>query len=316
MAACTLCKRSEVFFLRPYSGERLCEKCFCRSIEKKVRATISKYEMLNHDDRIAIAVSGGKDSVSLLHILAKIERDFPRTSLCAITVDEGIKGYRDEAVKIAAENCAKLRVKQITVFFKELYGYTLDEVVEKTKDGELTPCAYCGVLRRRALNIAARRAGADKIATAHNLDDEIQTFLLNIIHGDPLRIIRSEPTLDLEASALIQRVKPFCEVLEREIALYAYVKGIRFQEMPCLYAGAALRNDVRNVLNRLDEKHPSIKYTVYSSMEKIRQAMKEMATKIPLKTCKNCGEPTTGTLCQTCQILRDFESHKGIRKSG
>jgi len=290
--------------MRPYSGEKLCRKCFLESIEEKVRVTIGKHSMFAMDDKIAVAVSGGKDSVSLLHILTKIEKAFPKSSICAITVDEGISGYRDEAIKIAAENCAELGVEQTTVSFKGLYGYTMDEIVEKTREEKLTPCAYCGVLRRRALNAAGRRAGADKIATAHTLDDEIQTFLLNVIRGDPLRIARSGPKFDQVKLTLVPRVKPFCEVLERESALYAYAKEITFQEMPCPYAGEALRNDVRHTLNRLERKHPGTKYTVYKSMEKIREAMKGTAEETPLKRCEDCGEPTTGTMCQACIMLR------------
>ncbi len=154
--------------------------------------------MFDINDRIAVAVSGGKDSVSLLHVLSKIEADFPQSTLQAITVDEGIKGYRDEAVKNAEENCSQLGVKHLTVSFKETFGYTLDEIVKKTCNEKMTPCAYCGVLRRRALNVAAKQVEAYKIATAHTLDDEIQTFLLNIVHGDPSRIARSNPVFRLE----------------------------------------------------------------------------------------------------------------------
>jgi len=305
---CTVCRHREAFFMRPYSGEKLCRKCFLESIEQKVRVTIGKHRMFERTDKIAVAVSGGKDSASLLHILAKIERDFPESSLCAVTVDEGIEGYRDEAVRKAAENCAKLGVEHILVSFRNLYGHTMDEIVERIPNRKLTPCAYCGVLRRRALNIAARKAGADKIATAHNLDDEIQTFLLNIIHGDPYRIGRSSPISELEEFGVPQRVKPFCEVPEREIALYAYAKKIPFQEMPCAYAGEALRNDVRNTLNRFEEKHPGMKFTMYSAMEKIREAMRETSREIPLRSCSTCGEPTTGETCQTCRILRTLQT--------
>jgi len=308
MVKCIGCRRREPFYVRPYSGEKLCQKCFLGSIEDKVRVTIAKHKMFGIDDNIAIAVSGGKDSVSLLHILARIERDFSEVSLCAITVDEGVRGYRDEATKIAAENCAKLGVEHTTVSFKGLFGYTLDAIVEKTKAGDLTPCAYCGVLRRRALNIATREAGVSKIATAHNLDDEVQTFILNVIHGDPLRIVRFGPTFNAEGLSLTPRVKPLCEVLEKEVVLYAYLRGVSFQEIPCPYAGTALRNDARNILNRLEEKHPGTKYTVYSSMQKIRQALEATAEKTPLKPCKDCGEPTTQETCQTCQILQKLRN--------
>ena len=120
--------------------------------------------MFEMDDRIAVAVSGGKDSVSLLHILSRIEVDFPKTTLKAVTVDEGIKGYRDEAIKTARKNCNQLGIEHLTVSFKELFGYTMDEIVQKTRTKKLTPCAYCGVLRRRALNVAARQVSANKIA--------------------------------------------------------------------------------------------------------------------------------------------------------
>ena len=119
---CTSCKRREAFFFRPYSGEKLCKKCFSISVEDKVRATIAKYDMLKYNDKIAVAVSGGKDSLSLLHILAKIERNFPNASLVAVSVDEGIRGYRDKAITMAAENCKKLSVEHFIVSFEELYG--------------------------------------------------------------------------------------------------------------------------------------------------------------------------------------------------
>ncbi len=304
MTRCTICGQREAFYRRVYSGENLCVRCFVESIEKKVRATIGKYKMFDIDDRIAVAVSGGKDSVSLLHLLAKIEKDFPKSSVCAVTVDEGIRGYRDQALEIAAENCANLGIAHIVVSFKELYGYTMDEITEKTAREELTPCAYCGVLRRKAINIAGRRAAAAKIATAHTLDDEIQTFFLNIIHGDPLRTMRSTFTSNFEDTWILPRVKPLCEVLERETALYAFVKKIEFQDMPCPYAGEALRNDVRNMLNHLEAKHPGIKYTILNSLEKIRKATKWEERHVQFKECKLCGEPSSMEICQTCQMLK------------
>lgn len=306
---CTICRRREAFFVRPYSGERLCRRCFAESVEEKVRGTVAKYQMLDFDDRIAVAVSGGKDSVSLLRILAKMERNYPKASLVAVTVDEGIKGYRDEALRIAAENCQKLDVEHHVTSFKELYGYTLDEIVKRLKrrgDSKATPCAYCGVLRRRALNIAARKLRADKIATAHTLDDETQTILLNIFHGDVLRIAREKPATDEAHPKLVQRVKPFCEVPEKETALYAYVRKIKFQSVPCPYASEALRNDIRIMLNRIEEKHAGIKFTIFKSAEKIRPALEEVAKKEGLRECIECGEPTTESVCNTCQMLRQM----------
>lgn len=309
MVMCTLCRRKEAVFMRRYSGEKLCGRCFCKSIESKVRGTISKYEMFEPKDKIMVAVSGGKDSVTLLHILTKIEKAFPDAALSAVTVDEGIKGYRDEALKVAKKNCRKLGAEHVVTSFKEMYGYTLDEIVNlirnKKKKG-LTPCSYCGVLRRRALNTAAREAGVDKLATAHSLDDETQTMLLNIIHGDALRIARAKPVLTVIHPKLVQRVKPVCEVPEKEIAFYAYLRRIEFQSIPCPYAQTALRNDIRTMLNRMEEKHAGTKFTVFRSVERIRPALEAMAEEAKLQNCRKCGEPTVGELCKPCQMLQEL----------
>jgi len=307
---CSLCRRKEAFFFREYSGEKLCRSCFVRSIERKVRATISKYNMLKFDDRIAVAVSGGKDSVSLLHVLAKIEEDYPKASMIVVSIDEGIRGYRDEALKIAVENCKRLDVEHHIVSFKEIYGLTLDEIVEKLRsaDGQkLTPCAYCGVLRRKALNIAARDVGADKLATAHTLDDEVQTALLNMLHGDVLRLAREKPITDEVHPKLVPRIKPFCEVPERETALFAFVKKIRFQSIPCPYASEAMRNEIRLFLNRMEAGHAGIKFTLFNSIERIRPALEGLVKKENLRECRKCGEPTTQDICKACELLDSIE---------
>ncbi|MCK4440327.1 TIGR00269 family protein, partial [Candidatus Bathyarchaeota archaeon] len=228
-------------------------------------------------------------------------------SLVAVSIDEGIKGYRDKALEIAAENCKKLSVEHHIVSFKELYGCTQDEVVRRLKkEGktELTPCAYCGVLRRKALNIVAREVNADKVATAHTLDDETQTILLNILHGDPLRIAREKSVTGDVHPKLVQRIKPFCRIPERETTLYAYIKELRFQDMPCPYASEAMRNDIRLFLNRMEHKHSGTKFTIFKSIEKIRPAIAKVVRKEELNECNKCGEPTTERICKACQMLQ------------
>ncbi len=313
-ALCARCRRRDAVFMRAYSGEKLCARCFCKSMEDKVRATIARHDMFEPTDKIMVAVSGGKDSLSLLHILAKIEKAFPKTSLCAVTVDEGIKGYRDEALNFAVGNCRKLGINSVVTSFKHLYGYSLDEIVKMTLEQEehgrgLTPCAYCGVLRRRALNLAARKAGVDKLAAGHNLDDESQTILLNILHGDALRIARVKPVLEDVHPKFVQRVKPMCKLPEKEIALYAHLKRIEYQSIPCPYAPRAMRSDVRLMLNRMEEKHAGTKFTLNKSVERIRPALEAVTDKAKLHDCLECGEPAAGEICQPCQMLRKLGIH-------
>jgi uncharacterized protein (TIGR00269 family) len=306
-ATCTACKRRDALFFRPYSGQKLCKKCFTQSVEAKVRATIAKYHMLDFDDKIAVAVSGGKDSISMLQILTKMERAHPKATLVAVTVDEGIRGYRDEALKIASAECEKLEVPHHLVSFKKLFGFTLDELVKlRRENGEedLTACAYCGVLRRRALNLVAREVGANKIATAHTLDDEAQTILMNIFRGDLARLAKEKPVTDEVHPKLVRKVKPFCEVPERESALYAYIKKTSFQASPCPYASEALRNDFRAMLNQMEEKHAGTKFAVFNSLERLRPALETVAFDNNFDECVECGEPSSGGLCKVCALLK------------
>jgi len=297
---CSFCGRAAIT-RRPYEGTALCKTCFLGDIEERVRRTISKYDMLRFDDHLAVAVSGGKDSLTMLRILRKIERKFPKAKLTAVTVDEGIRGYRAEAIRLAKKYCDELGVEHIVVSFQKLFGTTLDRLIRSKK--ELSPCSYCGVLRRRAIHVGARRARANKIATAHNLDDEVQTVLLNIFHGDAKRIARVEPVLVDPANRFLERIKPMCEIPEKEIALYAYLTGIKFQSCPCPYLETALRNDIREMLNRIEQKHPGTKFTAFRSMERIRDYLKASMPPIELKNCSKCGEPTTQDICEVCKTL-------------
>lgn len=157
------------------------------------------------------------------------------------------------------------------------------------------------------MNIAARNIGVDKLATAHTLDDETQTILLNIFHGDVLRIAKEKPVTEEVHPRLVRKIKPFCEIPERETALYAYAKKIRFQSKPCPYASEALRNDIRRMLNSMEEKHAGTKFTVFNSIERIRPALEEVITGEELRLCNKCGEPTTDKTCRTCQMLQQLK---------
>jgi len=304
---CSACKTNEAFFHRQYSGEMLCEKCFTQSIEAKVRATIARYKMLSFDDHLAVAVSGGKDSLSLLYILAKLKLHRPKTTLTAVTVDEGIAGYRHEALEIATANCKQLEIPHHIVSFKDLYGYTMDEIIFRARskgETKLTACAYCGVLRRKAINAGARQVHANKVATAHTLDDEVQTVLMNIFRGDIERLSKEKPVTSQVHPLFVQKIKPFCAIPENESALYAYVKKIDFQDTPCPYASEALRNDIRSMINQMEAKHAGTKFTVFKAMEKLRPALEQTSKKEAFRTCAECGEPSAADLCKTCEMLR------------
>jgi len=304
---CTKCRRHSVIFFRKYSGEKLCKQCFLESIENKVKRTISRFKMFKEEDRIAVGVSGGKDSVALLYILSKIEKQFPRSELIAITIDEGIKGYREESLRIAKKVAEDLNVEHIVFSFKDLFGYTLDSIFERSlrKGLKLAPCTYCGVLRRKALNLAAREVHASKLATAHNLDDEAQTILINFLRGDIERLARLEPSQSIIHPKFVPRVKPLMEIPENEVSLYVYLRELEFFSAPCPYAQYALRGDIREFLNKMEEKRPGTKFITLNTHLKLLPFLKQtLREEIYLQECIICKEPTPHKICKACELLQ------------
>src|SRR3989441_6712494 len=217
---CGRCGSHPPFYKREYEGVPLCKGCFRESIERRARRTISQWKMFEPNDHIAVAVSGGKDGLTMLMILKKLASRFPLTKLTAVTVDEGIAGYREEAVELASRYARSFGIQLQTISFEELYGQSLDDFLRAKQGERLTACAYCGVWRRKAINLLAKKVGATKIATAHNLDDIVQTFLLNLFEGDTERFVRFSPVLKDPRGLFMPRIKPLCQIPEREVALY------------------------------------------------------------------------------------------------
>ncbi|HYC26469.1 MAG TPA: TIGR00269 family protein, partial [Nitrososphaerales archaeon] len=289
MSGCDRCGGPS-FYNRSYSGETLCKDCFRSSIVEKSRRTISKYKMLRRGERVAVAVSGGKDSLSLLRVLHQMSGNIG-IELVAISVDEGVAGYRDEAIEHARSECELLGVEQVVVSYKELFGFSLDEALNWKEDRDMSSCSFCGVFRRRAIDEAASKSGASVVATAHNLDDYIQTFMMNLMHGDLARLGWLDPSYTDE-SFPVRRVKPFMEIYEQEIALFAYESGIPFQSVACPYMHEGLRSEVRDYLNEMEAKHPGMKNVLLrSSLDVISHYSKEESkTTVP---CSTCGKPSS-----------------------
>lgn len=304
--SCSVCG-GKAFYTRRYSGEVLCAPCFSESIAEKTRKTVTKYGMIRRGDKVVVAVSGGKDSLSLLRVLHEVYG--PRgVEIAAISVDEGVAGYRDEALRHASELTGTLGVEHLTVSYKEIFGFSLDEALDwKEGEREVSSCSFCGVFRRRAIDEAAVRAGATVVATAHNLDDYVQTFMMNLMHGDTSRLGWLDPT-HVDPSFPVRRVKPFMEVYEQEVALYAYLSGLPFQSVSCPYMHEGLRSDVRDYLNKLEASRPGVKYVLLrSSLEVISRFAKEASKEsVP---CSLCGSPSSGGLCNVCRMKEEVRQH-------
>jgi len=276
-----------------------------RSIESKVAKTISKYSMIEYGDKVAVGVSGGKDSLSLLYILKMLFDQHPNNGneLVAITIDEGINGYRDESLQIVKDFCAQLQIGSKILSYESLFGIDMDQAMVQRSSQKMSSCSMCGTFRRRAIDIAAETVEADIVATAHNMDDQLQTFMINLLAGDVERIgwIYPEPVQYTKAG--IKKVKPFVEIYEYEIAFYALQRGIPFQSEDCPYMNESIRTDLREFFNRLERHHSGIKYNAYRSMTKISKVLRSSMPPSETKKCSRCGRVSTGDICSVCKTL-------------
>jgi uncharacterized protein (TIGR00269 family) len=290
---CSKCRRQAVLYQR-YSGLHLCKAHFIADFEAKAKRAIRTHRWIVPNDRIAVALSGGKDSSALLYFMKKLVGRRRDITLTAITIDEGIEGYRDN--RVAARIAESIGTELIVASFQEMFGVTVDEVVRAK--GDRRSCSYCGVLRRQCLNRIAKDHGVTKLAFGFNLDDEAQSVLMNVLRGDADRLLR--PANPVEG--LVPRIRPFINIPEREVALYAYFHVAGFEIGRCPYSHNALRADVRSVLNDYDWRHPSTKNALVNLGERLAscKALPETAANL----CPTCGEPCLGE-CRSCRMLQE-----------
>ena len=301
---CDSCQNPAVY-TRKYSGQKLCSTCFSNSIVRKTAKTISKYNMIQYNELVAVAVSGGKDSLALLKIIHEMAYTH-NFRIIAITIDEGIPGYRNEALEIVESFCSKLNVMHKVYSYKDLFELTLDEALELRENERISSCSICGILRRRAIDYAAKDIGADVIATGHNLDDTLQTFVINMLSGDTTRIGWMDP--DTSSNSL-RKIKPFCEIYESEIVFYAFTNDIPFQSEPCPHMNEGIRTEIREFLNSLENHHSGIKNNLYQSILKISQVVKTTNSKEKIP-CEKCGTECTGNICSVCNMVLKLKENQ------
>ena len=259
--------------------------------------------------KIAVGVSGGKDSLTLLHILKKISNK-NSNQIVAITIDEGIEGYRNESLSIVENFCNSMEVPFKIFSYEELFGTSMDEAIERRPSSKIKSCSICGTFRRRALDLASIEIGADILATAHNLDDYLQTFMINLFSGDVGRIGWMYPQ-PIEYHNGLKKIKPFVELYESEIVFYAFHSGIAFQTDQCPYMNESIRSDFREFFNELEKLRPGIKYNCFNSMNKLAKIVKISEKNEDTKNaCLTCGETSTNMVCSVCTTIQMLDMNK------
>ncbi len=302
MTLCDKCGKDAAAYIR-YSGAHLCGLHFSDFVEKRVKHEIRQQLDIRGGERFAVAVSGGKDSTVTLELMHRILGQRRDLVMCAVTVDEGIEGYRESSIPLVSRMCSRLGIQHIVVSFKDLYGTTMDEISRATRDQ--SACSYCGVLRRRAMNSAARGWGATHLATGLNLDDTAQSILMNFARGDVERLARLGPHTRVQPG-LVPRIQPLRTIPESESLLYAIVNGLEFHDLECPYAPEAVRNAFRSVIAQLEDQFPGTRHSMLKSYDELRPALEGCYEPAALGTC-SCGEPTVSGRCKACELLEKLK---------
>jgi len=253
--------------------------------------------MLEKNDTVAVGVSGGKDSMVLLHLMKKLSEKLP-IKLVAVTIDEGIDGYRDRSMAKVNEFVKAMDIEHRIFSFENEFDVTIDNLVKN--DPSIKSCTYCGVFRRTLLNKAAREVSATKLAVGHNLDDEAQSVLMNVMRGDVTRMARLAKT----SEHFVRRIKPMKNIPEKEIVAYAILNNIPYFDGECPNSFNNARRDVQGMLNEMEQKYPGTKSNIISFYRKLPTIGTES---VPVK-CTRCGEPAAHEICKACELLEKIKT--------
>jgi uncharacterized protein (TIGR00269 family) len=261
---------------------------FRTQVEKAIR----RFQMMVPDDRIMVAVSGGKDSLALWDVLLGLGYD-----VTGLYLGLGIGEYSDRSHDVARAFADQRGVRLVTVDLRRDHGYDIPTAGER---GSRSTCAVCGLSKRYVFNRAALDGGFDVVATGHNLDDEAATLLGNTLRWQTEAIARQSPALPAR-EGMVKKVKPLHRLSELETAAYAFLRRIDYvvEECPLVAGNTQLRYKV--ALNAIEHTSPGTKAQFFLGYLERGMPLFGSEDRVELRCCEACGQPTTGRFCAFCR---------------
>jgi len=227
-----------------------------RRLLSYTRRAVDEYNMIDDGDKIAVGVSGGKDSIALLCSLIALSRFYPKSySLTAITVDMGFEGMDFSPV---ADFCAENNIA-----FKQVKTTLADVIFNERK--ESNPCSLCAKMRRGILHDAAKEEGCNKIALGHHFDDVIETFMLNLFHEG--RIGSFSPVTYLSRKDLYM-IRPLIYAPEKDIRYFINRNELPLITNLCPEDGHTERENIKQMINIYDKQYKGLKHRIFGALQK------------------------------------------------
>ncbi len=307
---CRKCSQKAVINMRQHKLA-LCSVHFHQWMIEQTQRFIEKYRMFSPNDRVLVAVSGGKDSLSLWDILWQLGYAVDGVYI-GLGIDGGF-GYSQKSQALCEKFAEQRGLKLIVVNAPEKIGLTIPELASVTQRGKNKPCSVCGLTKRHILNQVALEGNYTVLATGHNLDDEVAVLLGNTLNWNVGYLYRQSPVMPARHEGLVRKVKPLCRFYEREMAAYALVRGIEYIYEECPHAEGSTTIYYKSLLNQLEADRPGAKLSFYLAFLQAKEKGLFASTYDDegvgaggetLYTCPSCGGPTTVEgLCAFCRMV-------------
>jgi len=273
-----------------------CREHFLRHCREQVRRAIDEHRMISRDERVLVAVSGGKDSLGLWDVLVHLGYRAD-----GLYLGLGIGEYSDASVTYARSYAAANGLLLREVDLAADHGFTVPGAAASTRRA---PCGACGLSKRHVFNAAALEHGYDVVATGHNLDDEAAVLLGNVLRWETAYLGRQHPVLPARRG-FARKVKPLIRLGEREMAAYCVLRGIDYQVEECPMAEGNRHLGYKELLNGLEERSPGAKAAfLLGFVDRVHERFAPDAAdeRGALGVCRVCGAPTTGEVCAFCRL--------------
>lgn len=300
---CSVCNKRNSIISPTYTKQSFCKSCFFKIVERRIGKTNRDNKLVKKGDRIAVALSGGKDSTLMLHWLVSLSKKVPDVKIIAINAFRG-DAEAVKLLKVCEKICKELKVPLHVAHYSRDAGVTFSEVINITNKLKTNRCTVCGVFRRRLLDSFAKKLKCNKLAVGHNLTDEAQSYLMNFIRGDITTFDHLGPITNSKHLGFVQRIRPLRDVPDEDIKAYVKLKEWTYHPHPCPCRTGSLRFNMLEIMELLRKARPDVDFSLVSAGDKVRVESTKKNAKEELKTCGSCGEVCTKDICRVCQFLK------------
>jgi len=300
---CRRCTAKAVVQLRSHNAA-FCRECFVFVFQRTVERSIDHERMFTRDERILVAVSGGKDSLALWDTLAALGY-----ATEGLYLGLGIGRYSSASQRKAEGYAAKAGLRlHVVQLADESDAVGVPEAAAFT---HRQPCAACGTMKRHHFDRAALAGGFPVLATGHNLDDEAARLLGNVLHWQLPYLAKQQPVLAPSHAKFVRKVRPLYRTSEYESATYAFLRGIDYVVEECPNSHGATQLIYKDLMNRLEAAMPGTKHSFVTEFLRRAHPLFAAAPEGSLGECERCGMPASSALCGYCRLIAEIERRRG-----